>query len=110
MENPSLNLYLPCLAPKYLNLILWALSFGLHWRVDVHERASSHHGLWSFVWALAFIFLRVITRSWASSFHAPKLVKNLQKRSTSKIYVQMRKRPIIGPRLGRLVILILNSC
>src|SRR6185437_2633268 len=51
MENPSLNLYLLCLAPKYLDLILWVLSFGLHWRVDVHERASSHHGLWSFVWA-----------------------------------------------------------
>ena len=53
-ENPSLNL-----DSKYLDLIFWDLSFGLHWRVDVHERASSHHGLWSFVWALAFIFLRV---------------------------------------------------
>ena len=60
MENPSLNLYLLCLAPKYLDLILWALSFGLHWRVDVHERASNHHGLRSFVRALAFVFLRVI--------------------------------------------------
>ena len=59
-ENPSLNLYLLCLALKYLDLILWALSFGLHWRVDVHERASSHHGLWSFLWALAFVFLCVI--------------------------------------------------
>jgi hypothetical protein len=78
-ENPSLNLYLLCLAPKYLDLILWALSFGLHWRVDVHERASSYHGLWSFVWALAFVFLRVTARSWGSSFHAPKLAKNLQK-------------------------------
>ena len=39
-ENPSLNLYLLCLAPKYLDLILWALSFGFHWRVDVHEWAS----------------------------------------------------------------------
>ena len=45
MENPSLNISLLCLAPKYLDLILWALSFGLHWRVDVHERASNHHGL-----------------------------------------------------------------
>ena len=45
MENPSLNISLLCLAPKYLNLILWALSFGLHWRVDVHEWASNHHGL-----------------------------------------------------------------
>ena len=45
MENPSLNISLLCLAPKYLNLILWALSFGLHWRVDVLERASNHHGL-----------------------------------------------------------------
>ena len=44
-ENHSLNLYFLCLAPKYLDLILWALSFGLHWKVDVHERASSHHGL-----------------------------------------------------------------
>ena len=43
-------------------------------------------------------------------FMLQKLVKNLQKRSTSKIYVQMRKRPIIGPRLGWLVILISNSC
>ena len=37
MENPSLNLSLLCLAPKYLDLILWALSFGLYWRVDVHD-------------------------------------------------------------------------
>ena len=49
MENPSLNLSLLCLAPKYLDLFLWALSFGLHWRVDVHERASNHYGLRSFV-------------------------------------------------------------
>ena len=61
MENPSLNISLLCLALKYLNLILWALSFGLHWRVDVHERASNHHGIWSFVRDLAFVFLRVIT-------------------------------------------------
>ena len=60
MENPSLNISLLCLAPKYLDLILWALSFGLHWRVDVHERASNHHGIWSFVRALAFIILRII--------------------------------------------------
>jgi len=60
MENPSLNLSLLCLTPKYLDLILWALSFGLHWRVDVHKRASNHHGLWSFVQALVFVFLRVI--------------------------------------------------
>ena len=52
MENPSLNVSLLCLAPKYFDLILWALSFGLHWRVDVHERASNHlafdplFGLW----------------------------------------------------------------
>src|SRR6185503_18543614 len=65
-ENPSLNLYLLCLDPKYLDLILWALSFGPHWRVDVHEWASSHHGLWSFVWALAFVFLCVIAWSWVS--------------------------------------------
>ena len=60
MENPSLNISLLCLAPKYLDLILWALSFGLHWRVDVHERASNHHGLRSFIRALAFVFLCVI--------------------------------------------------
>ena len=60
MENPSLNISLLCLAPKYLDLILWALSFGLHWRVDMHERAYNHHGLRSFVRALAFDFLRVI--------------------------------------------------
>src|SRR6185503_16309649 len=40
MENPSLNISLLCLIPKYLDLILWVLSFGLHWRVDVHERTS----------------------------------------------------------------------
>ena len=60
MENPSLNISLLCLAPKHLDLILWALSFGLYWRVDVHEWASNHHGLRSFVRALAFVFLRVI--------------------------------------------------
>ena len=60
MENPSLNLSLLCFAPKYLDLILWALSFGLYWRVDVHERASNHHGLQSFVRVLAFVFLCVI--------------------------------------------------
>ena len=49
MKNPSLNISLLCLAPKYLDLILWALFFGLHWRVDVHERASNHHGFRSFV-------------------------------------------------------------
>ena len=49
MENPSLNISFLCLAPKYLDLILWALSFGLYWRVDVHEMASNHHGLRSFV-------------------------------------------------------------
>ena len=58
MENPSLIISLLCLAPKYLDLILWALSFGLHWRVDVHERAPNHHGLRPFVRALAFVFLR----------------------------------------------------
>ena len=52
MENPSLNLSLLCFAPKYLDLILWALSFGLHWRVNVHERASNHHGLRSFGFGL----------------------------------------------------------
>ena len=46
MKNPSLNISLLCLAPKYLDLILWGLSFGLHWRVDVHECASNQHGLW----------------------------------------------------------------
>ena len=54
------NLSLVCLAPKYLDLILLALSSGLDWRVDVHEWASSLHGLWSFVRALAFVFLCVI--------------------------------------------------
>ena len=37
MENPSLNISLLCLAPKYLDLILWASSFGLYWRVDVQN-------------------------------------------------------------------------
>ena len=60
MENPSLIISLLCLAPKYLDLILWALSFRLHWREDVHERASNHHGLQSFVRDLAFVFLHVI--------------------------------------------------
>ena len=60
MENPSLNLSLLCLASKYLDLILWALSFVLHWRVDVHEQAYNHHGLQSYVRVLAFVFLCVI--------------------------------------------------
>ena len=72
MENPSLNISLLCLALKYLDLILWALSFGLHWRVDVHECASNQHGLWSSLWALAFVFLYVSAQSRASSFHASK--------------------------------------
>ena len=54
MENHSLNISLLCLAPKYLDLILWALSFGLHWRLDMHEWASNHHGLRSFVRASSF--------------------------------------------------------
>ena len=56
MKNPSLNLSLLCLVLKYLDLILWDLSFELHWRVDVHEWASNHHGLRSFVRALALSF------------------------------------------------------
>ena len=39
--NPSLNLHLLCLIPKYL-----ARSFGLSWRMDVHECASNQHELW----------------------------------------------------------------
>ena len=73
MENPSLNLHLLCLDPKYLDLIfvgfvLWAI-------LEVWmciERASNQHGLWSFLWDLAFVFLRVSAISWASSYHAPK--------------------------------------
>ena len=70
--NPSLNLYLLCLIPNTLISSLWAWSFGLSWRMDVHEWASNQHGLWSFLWALAFVFLRVSAQSRASSFHAPK--------------------------------------
>ena len=72
IENPSLNLYLLCLIPKYLISSLWAWSFGLSWRMDVDEWASNQHGICSFLWALAFVFLRVSARSRASSFHAPK--------------------------------------
>ena len=39
----------------------------------MHEWASDQHGFWSFLWALAFVFLRVSARSQASSFHAPKI-------------------------------------
>ena len=53
--NPSLNLHLLCLIPKHL-----------------HGWASNQHGLWSFLWALAFVFLRVGARSRASSFHTLK--------------------------------------
>ena len=53
----------------------WAWSFGLSWRMDVHEWASNQHGIWSFLWALAFVFLRVSARSQASSFHAPNRPK-----------------------------------
>src|SRR6185295_2247096 len=63
IENPSLNLYLLCLIPKYFDLIFVAWSFGLSWRMDVHKSASNQHGLWSFLWALAFVFLRVSARS-----------------------------------------------
>ena len=56
MENPSLNISLLCFAPKYLDLILWALSFGLHWRVDVHE------------WALVFMAFGSLFELWPSSF------------------------------------------
>ena len=41
---------------------LWAWSFGLSWRTDVHEWASNQHGIWSFLWALAFVFLRISAR------------------------------------------------
>src|SRR6185436_645996 len=70
--NPSLNLYLLCLIPKYLDLIFVGLALWLSWRMDVHELASNQHGLWSFLWALAFVFLRVSARSRASSFYALK--------------------------------------
>ena len=70
--NPSLNLYLLCLIPNTLISSLWAWSFGLSWRMDVHEWASNQHRLWSFLWALAFVFLCVSARSRASSFHVPK--------------------------------------
>ena len=57
--NPSLNLHLLCLIPKYLDLTLWAWSFGLSWRMDVHEWTSNQHGLWSFfgVWPSSFSVL-----------------------------------------------------
>ena len=39
----------------------------------MHEWASNQHGLWSFLWALAFVFLHVSARSRGSSFeHAYK--------------------------------------
>jgi hypothetical protein len=40
--------------------------------MDVHEWTSNQHGLWSFLWALAFFFVRVSTGSWALSYYAPK--------------------------------------
>ena len=70
--NPSLNLHLLCLIRSILISSSWAWSFGLYWRMDVHEWAPNQHGLWSFLWVLAFVFLRVSARSRASSFHAPK--------------------------------------
>ena len=76
----------------------------------MHERASSRHGLWSFVWALAFVFFMLLRDHGPRHFMLQNWSKTCKKRSTSKIYVQMRKRPINEPRLGWLVILILNSC
>ena len=46
--------------------------------------------------------------SWASPFHSPKLVKNLQKQSTSKIYVQTQKRPIIGAEVRMVSVFDIN--
>ena len=57
--NLSLNLHLLCLIAKYLDLIFVGWSFGLSWRMDVHKWVSNQHGFWSFLWALAFVFLRV---------------------------------------------------
>ena len=58
--NPSLNLHLLCLIPKYLDLIfvgsvLWAL---LEW-------ASNQHGLWSFfgLWPSSFSVLALDHRA-----------------------------------------------
>ena len=99
-ENPSLNLYLLCLSPKYLDLILWALSFGLHWRVDVHERASSRHGLWSFAWALAFVFLRVIAWSWVSSKHLRKCPISCQNITCTKIQDKIKNGQVWVPSGG----------
>ena len=64
--NPSLNLHLLCLIPKYLDLIfvgsvLWALL----------EDGCAWMGFES-TWALAFVFLCVSVRLRASSFHVPK--------------------------------------
>ena len=58
---------------------------------------------------------------WPSSFfvllrdHGPRhfMLQNWSKTYKNEValkYVQTRKRPIIGPKLGWLVILILNSC
>ena len=67
--NPSLNLHLLGLIPKYLDLIFVG---SVLWALLEDGCASNQHGLWSFLWALAFVFLRVSARSRASSFHAPK--------------------------------------
>ena len=67
--NPYLNLHLLYLIPKYLYLIFVGLVL---WALLEDGCVSNQHGLWSFLWALAFVFLRVSARSRASLFHALK--------------------------------------
>ena len=71
--NPSLNLHLLCLIPKYLDLIfvgsvLWGSLGG--WMCVNGLRINMGFG--PPFWALALVFLRVSARSQASSFHALK--------------------------------------
>ena len=109
--NPSLNLHLLCLILKYLDLIFVGSVLG-----SLLEDGCAWMGFES-TWALVLPF-----GLWPPSFsvlvldHGPRHFmlqnrpKTCKKRSSSKIYVQVWKWPIIRPGSGRLVILILNSC
>ena len=88
MENPSLNISLLCLAPKYLDLILWACLLGFigGWMCMNGPLIIMAFGPLFGLWPSSFFVSSRDHRP--CHFMLQNLVKNLQKRSTSKIYVQ----------------------
>ena len=75
--RPSSSIF--CLSPRVLRFR--ALVLGLSWKVDMHEWASNQHGLWSSLWALAFVFLRVSARSRTRHF----MLQNRQKTCKNEV-------------------------